>query len=118
MAEGIKISEFDEAETLQDGCCFPIVSDGENKRITKRNLFNQFVNNFPMNGFKSTIRNMFFPVGSKISSTTNPANFIGGTWSSQSMGADTSSQTGPSVGKTYVLEGTNIVEVYLWTRTA
>lgn len=28
MAEGIRISEFEEAETLQDGSCFPVVSEG------------------------------------------------------------------------------------------
>lgn len=33
MADGVKISEFPEIEELQAGCCFPIISDGENKRI-------------------------------------------------------------------------------------
>ena len=40
MAEGIRISEFEEAETLQDGSCFPVVSKCLNKRITKSTLFN------------------------------------------------------------------------------
>ena len=44
MAQGIKITELEEAETLQDGNCFPVVSEGINKRITKANLFNLFKN--------------------------------------------------------------------------
>lgn len=35
---GIKISELDETSTLKDGCCFPIVQDGVNKKISFENL--------------------------------------------------------------------------------
>lgn len=38
MAEGIKISEMEQVTTLEDGCCFPVVSNGENKKITFSNL--------------------------------------------------------------------------------
>lgn len=46
MAEGIKISELEEVETLQDGCCFPVVSEGTNKKITKKNLMKQLVDDY------------------------------------------------------------------------
>lgn len=39
MAEGIKISEMEQITTLEDGCCFPVVSNGENKKITQKNLY-------------------------------------------------------------------------------
>lgn len=39
MAEGIKISEMEQVATLEDGCCFPVVSNGENKKITQKNLY-------------------------------------------------------------------------------
>ena len=39
MAEGIKISDMEQVTTLQDDCCFPIVSNGENKKITKKDLY-------------------------------------------------------------------------------
>lgn len=38
MADGIKISEFEQIERLQEGCCLPVVSNNENKRITFSNL--------------------------------------------------------------------------------
>lgn len=42
MADGIKISELPEISTLQDGCCFPVISeiDGsmQNVKIKKVNL--------------------------------------------------------------------------------
>lgn len=38
MAEGIKISEMEQVTTLEDGCCFPVVSNGENKKITFNDL--------------------------------------------------------------------------------
>lgn len=82
MAEGIKISEFDEAETLQDGCCFPVVSDGVNKRITKATLFDLFKNEM-----KTFILETYFPIG-KIYLTLgneNPATLFGGTWERQYM---------------------------------
>jgi hypothetical protein len=39
MAEGIKISDMEQVSTLEDGCCFPVVSNGENKKITQKNLY-------------------------------------------------------------------------------
>lgn len=39
MAEGIKISEMDAVTTLEDGCCFPVVSKGSNKKISLKNLY-------------------------------------------------------------------------------
>lgn len=39
MAEGIKISDMEQVTTLKDSCCFPIVSDGENKKITQKDLY-------------------------------------------------------------------------------
>lgn len=39
MAEGIKISEMEQIATLEDGCCFPVVSNGVNKKITQKNLY-------------------------------------------------------------------------------
>lgn len=38
---GIKISELDETTNLENGCCFPVVSDGINKKITFEALENQ-----------------------------------------------------------------------------
>lgn len=38
MADGIKISEMEQITTLEDGCCFPVVSNGENKKITFKDL--------------------------------------------------------------------------------
>lgn len=40
MAEGIKISEMEQVTTLEEGCCFPVVSNGKNKKITQKNLYN------------------------------------------------------------------------------
>lgn len=49
MAEGIKISELTEVETLQDGCCFPVISeiDGsmQNVKIKKKNLEKALISN-------------------------------------------------------------------------
>lgn len=49
MADGIKISELPEIETLRDGCCFPVISevDGtmQNVKIKKINLEKNLVNN-------------------------------------------------------------------------
>lgn len=39
MAEGIKISEMEQVYELEDSCCFPVVSYGANKKITKEDLF-------------------------------------------------------------------------------
>lgn len=39
MAEGIKISEMEQVTTLKEGCCFPVISDGTNKRITQKDLY-------------------------------------------------------------------------------
>ena len=73
MAEGIKISEMEMTSSLQDGCCFPIVSEGENKRITKQNLFEQF---------KQEMVNLIYPIGAiyLTLAETNPATLFGGTW--------------------------------------
>jgi hypothetical protein len=35
---GIKISELDETTNLENGCCFPVVQDGVNKKITFESL--------------------------------------------------------------------------------
>lgn len=40
-SEGVKISELPEAETLYDGCCFPIVQNGETKKVQKSTLAEQ-----------------------------------------------------------------------------
>lgn len=42
MADGIKISELQEVTSLQDGCCFPVISEiggsMQNVKIKKMNL--------------------------------------------------------------------------------
>lgn len=43
MADGIKISEMEQITTLEDGCYFPVVSNGENKKISKKDLLNDLV---------------------------------------------------------------------------
>lgn len=82
MAEGIRISEFEEAETLQDGCCFPVVSEGVNKRITKSTLFNLFKNEM-----KTFILETYFPVGALYLTMgdEDPATLFGGTWEKSKM---------------------------------
>lgn len=48
MAEGQKISEMTEINTLQDGCCFPVLSNGANKRIAFVNLVENIKNELPV----------------------------------------------------------------------
>lgn len=43
MAEGVKISEMEQVSTLEDGCCFPVVSNGVNKKITKKRLWETLI---------------------------------------------------------------------------
>lgn len=49
MADGIKISELAEIETLQDGCCFPVISEVngsmQNVKIKKMNLEKNLASN-------------------------------------------------------------------------
>ena len=86
MAEGIKISEFEEIDELQDGCCIPTVSEGQNRKILKSKLFEQFANElFDSEAFKTQIRDKFFPVGCYYASITDPSLTIGGTWRSYNL---------------------------------
>lgn len=82
MAEGIRISEFEEAETLQDGSCFPVVSEGMNKRITKATLFDLFKNEM-----KSFILETYYPIGALYLTmgNENPGTLFGGTWEKAKM---------------------------------
>lgn len=82
MAEGIRISEFEEAETLQDGSCFPVVSEGMNKRITKATLFDLFKNEM-----KSFILETYYPIGALYLTVgnENPGTLFGGTWEKSNM---------------------------------
>lgn len=82
MAEGIRISEFEEVETLQDGSCFPVVSEGINKRITKATLFDLFKNEM-----KSFILETYYPIGALYLTmgNENPGTLFGGTWEKSNM---------------------------------
>lgn len=86
MAEGIRISEFEEAETLQDGSCFPVVSKGINKRITKATLFDLFKNEMK-NEMKSFILETYYPIGALYLTmgNENPGTLFGGTWEKAKM---------------------------------
>ena len=86
MAEGIRISEFEEAETLQDGSCFPVVSEGVNQRITKSTLFNLFKNEMK-NEMKSFILETYYPIGALYLTmgNENPGTLFGGTWEKAKM---------------------------------
>ena len=86
MAEGIRISEFEEAETLQDGSCFPVVSKGINKRITKATLFDLFKNEMK-NEMKTFILETYYPVGALYLTmgNENPGTLFGGTWEKSNM---------------------------------
>lgn len=69
MAEGIKISEMEQVTTLEDGCCFPVVSNGENKKITKKDLLADLVQTnegerIYRYGFKLSIAEDFTKIGS------------------------------------------------------
>lgn len=44
MAEGIKISEFESINELQEACCLPTISNGQNRKITYGALRNQLIN--------------------------------------------------------------------------
>ena len=46
MADGVKISEFEEIKELLDGSCLPTISDGQNRKITYGALKNQLMNEF------------------------------------------------------------------------
>lgn len=109
MAEGIRISEFEEAETLQDGSCFPVVSKGINKRIAKATLFDLFKNEM-----KTFILETYFPVGHiyLTMGDENPGTLFGGTWEKSEM-------TTPSGGK--VRWKNNQLQSHIikaWKRTA
>lgn len=44
MADGVKMSEFTPINTLQESCCIPTISGGDNRRITYGALKNQLIN--------------------------------------------------------------------------
>ena len=92
MAEGIRISEFEEAETLQDGSCFPVVSEGINKRITKATLFDLFKNEMK-NEMKSFILETYYPIGALYLTMgdENPGTLFGGTWEKSKLYGGSSS---------------------------
>ena len=46
-AENIKISQLDPVNELYDGCCFPIVQNGETKKVTYDTWKNQLQENIP-----------------------------------------------------------------------
>lgn len=46
-AENIKISELDPVNELYDGCCFPIVQNGETKKVTYDTFKNQLLSELP-----------------------------------------------------------------------
>ena len=51
---GVKISELDEATNVTDGCCFPIVSEYETKRITYGALKERLSNDLEILEFDAT----------------------------------------------------------------
>lgn len=124
MAEGIKISEFEEIDELQDGCCIPTVSEGQNRRILKSKLFEQFATElFNSEAFKAQIRDKFFPVGCYYASVDNPSLYIGGTWTSNNVKTyhyyGTESGTDLVWGDNIGIQGNHSpTNVLLWKRTA
>lgn len=64
-----KISELEEISEINEGCCLPIVSDNETKKVTYGYL-------------KEKLSAEFFPIGAIYLSvnSTNPENLFGGTW--------------------------------------
>lgn len=50
MADGIKISEFEEIDELQEACSLPTISDGKNRKITYGALRNQLINELKASG--------------------------------------------------------------------
>lgn len=46
-AENVKISELDPVNELYDGCCFPIVQNGETKKVTYDTFKNQLLSEVP-----------------------------------------------------------------------
>ena len=108
MAEGIKISEMTEVETLNDEDVFAVVVNGENKKITKENL-------------RLSLLGSIFPVGSKYISSVNPSTFLGGTWSSQPLVSEYQYYNVQSLIYSYgnvKLNNRAGDKVYEWTRTA
>lgn len=47
MLEGKKISELETVTQLQNACCFPVLTNGETKRITFGSLLSQIENDLP-----------------------------------------------------------------------
>ena len=45
-SEGIKISELEAVSDLYDGCCFPIVQNGQTKKVTKATLQSEIQEHF------------------------------------------------------------------------
>lgn len=52
MAEK-KISELETATNLQDGCCFPLVSDGVTKKVTFATLLAKILTNVPIDNINA-----------------------------------------------------------------
>lgn len=52
MLEGKRISELDTVTNLQNGCCFPVLSQGTTKRITFGSLLSEIENNLPETGIE------------------------------------------------------------------
>lgn len=52
MLEGKRISELDTVTNLQNGCCFPVLSQGATKRITFGSLLSEIENNLPETGIE------------------------------------------------------------------
>lgn len=121
MAEGIKISEFEEIESLQAGCCFPVLSEGANKKIKKSKLFSQFQSEILNSGSMTQKLRETHPVGSYVIHTDNPASILGyGTWGGFSFGRVTRDQYGTITGmeSTYIKVDNNYYEVKMWIRIA
>ena len=120
MADGIKISEFETINSLQDGCSIPVVSDGKNKRVLKSNLFSQFLNEILSSGSMTQKLREMFPVGFSVIDIDNPVTKFGyGTWGGgNSFGTLRKDSQGNIIGfnPTYVKVGDDYHELKVWVR--
>ena len=120
MAEGIKISEFETINSLKDGCCIPVVSDGKNKRVLKSSLFSQFLNEILSSGSMTQKLRETIPVGFPVIDVDNPATKFGyGTWGGGNLfGTLNKDSTGNIIGfnPTYVKVGDDYQELKIWVR--